>query len=330
MSPVRHCCSNGVAKEGFGAGVKKTVAAIGIFDGVHLGHRAIIKSAVRRARVIKGRSVIITFDPHPLKVLQPHKSVPLLMSTAHRARLIKELGVNLCLILKFNKQFSNLKPRDFVKKILVNKLKVSEVYIGSDFVFGKDCIGDASTLQKYGHCYGFEVKIVPMIKIARRIVSSTLIRNLIIKGRLEQAAQMLGRPVTVFGTVIRGARRGKLLGYPTANINPHHEAIPPNGVYAVWVRLKNRKYGGALYIGTRPTFREAEPAIEVHIFNFGKFIYGEEIEIIFVKRLRGDRKFKSQGKLVEQIKKDDIAARRILKLDIGGHFFRLVSELVPD
>lgn len=294
--------------------MKKTVAAIGIFDGVHLGHKAIIKSAVRRARAIKGESVVITFDPHPLKVLQPHKPIPLLMSTAHRVKLISELGVDACLVLKFDKKFSNLKPHIFVKKILVDKLKVSELYIGSDFVFGKECQGNAITLQKYGWRYGFKVKIMPMVKLAGGVVSSTAIRRLIIRGRLKEAAHMLGRPVTVFGTVKRGAHRGRTLGYPTANIDPHHEAIPPSGVYAVWVRLRNRKYGGASYIGTRPTFKEREPVIEVHIFNFRKLIYGEDIEIIFVKRLHGDRKFSSQQELVEQIKRDDINARRILKM----------------
>lgn len=295
--------------------MKRTVAAIGIFDGVHLGHKAIIKSAIKRARAVKRKSVVITFDPHPLKVLQPDKSIPLLMSTAHRVRLITELGVDLCLVLKFNKRFSNLEPRDFVKKILVDKLKVNEVYIGSDFVFGKDGIGDASLLQKFGRCYGFKVNVIPMVKVGGRVVSSTTIRNLIIKGRLKEATEMLGRPVTVFGTVIRGARRGKTLGYPTANIDPHHEAIPPSGVYAVWVRLRNRKYGGALYIGTRPTFGEREPIIEVHIFNFCKLIYGEDIEIIFVKKLRGDRKFSSQQELIEQIRKDSLQAQRVLNLN---------------
>lgn len=294
--------------------MKKTIAAIGIFDGVHLGHKAIIKSAVRRAKVIKGKSVVITFHPHPLKVLQPDKPIPLLMSTAHRLRLIGGLGVDNRLLLKFNKRFSNFQPRDFVRKILVDKLKVSEVYIGSDFIFGKNGVGNAVLLKEFGRCYGFKVKIMPMIKIKGRVVSSTTIRNLIMKGRLNEAAQLLGRRVTVFGTVVKGVRRGKSLGYPTANIDPHHEAIPPSGVYAVWVRLKNRTYGGALYIGTRPTFAETEPVIEVYIFNFRKLIYGEDVEIIFIKRLRGDRKFRTQQKLIEQINIDNINVRRILKI----------------
>lgn len=294
--------------------MKKTIAAIGIFDGVHLGHKAIIKSAVRRAKTIKGKSVVITFHPHPLKVLRPDKLLPLLMSTAHRLRLIGELGVDDCLLLKFNKRFSNFQPRDFVKKILVDKLRVNEVYIGSDFIFGKNGVGNAVLLKKFGRCYGFKVKIMPMIKIKNRVVSSTTIRNLIMKGRLNEAAQLLGRRVTVFGTVIKGARRGKSLGYPTANIDPHHEAIPPSGVYAVWVRLRNRTYGGALYIGTRPTFAETEPVIEVYIFNFRKLIYGEDVEIIFIKRLRGDKKFSSQQKLIKQINMDNINVRRILKI----------------
>lgn len=292
--------------------MRRTVAAIGIFDGVHLGHKAIIKSAVRRAKAIRGRSIVITFDPHPLKVLQPHKPVPMLMSTAHRVKLIKELGVDLCLVLKFNKRFANFQPRDFVKNILVDRLRVNEVYIGSDFIFGKGGRGNAVLLRKFGHCYGFKVKSMPMVKIAGRVVSSTRIRNLIIKGRLNEAARMLGKPVTVCGTVIKGARRGKLLGYPTANVDPHHEAIPPSGVYAVRVKLRNKEYGGALYIGTRPTFGEKEPVIEVHIFDFWRLIYGENIEIIFAKKLRGDRKFSSKQKLIAQMGKDILRTQQVL------------------
>jgi len=292
--------------------MKKTVAAIGIFDGVHLGHRRIISAAVRAAKESGGRSIVITFDPHPLKVLRPHKPIPSIMSTVHRVRLIRELGADSCSVIRFTKKFSNLKPREFVKKMLVDKFRVSDLFVGSNFVFGKGNAGDTALLKNLGCEYGFKVTVVPMVKVGGKIVSSTTIRNLIIRGNLSEASHMLGRPVTVFGTVVSGAGRGKLLGYPTANINPHHEAIPPSGVYAVRVRLGNKKFGGALFIGHRPTFGEREPVIEAHIFDFRSVIYGEDIEVAFIKRLRGVRKFNSHEKLVEQIKKDDALARLIL------------------
>lgn len=292
--------------------MKKTIAAIGIFDGVHLGHRRIIKAAVRAAKRSKGRSIVITFDPHPLKVLKPCQPIPSIMSTAHRMRLICELGADVCAVIKFTRRFSGLKPRDFIKKVLVDRFKASELFIGSNFVFGKNNAGSAALLKRLGPEYGFKVAIVPMVKVNGKVVSSTAIRNLIIRGKIKEASRMLGRPVTVFGTVVSGASRGRLLGYPTANIDPHHEAIPPSGVYAVRVRLGNKKFGGALFIGHRPTFGEKEPVIEAHIFDFRSMIYGEDIEVTFIKRLRGVRKFAGHRKLVEQIRKDDAYARRIL------------------
>lgn len=296
--------------------MKKTVAAIGIFDGVHLGHKKIIRAAARAAKRIGGRGVVITFDPHPLKILRPHKPIPSIMSTAHRVRLICELGADACSIIRFTKKFSNLKPRDFVKKILVDKFRISELFVGTDFVFGKNNTGDIALLKSLGREYGFKVRVVPMVKAGGKIVSSTAIRELIIGGRLAGASSMLGRPVTIFGTVVSGAGRGRLLGYPTANIDPHHEAIPPSGVYAVRVRLGKKEFGGALFIGRRPTFGGGEPVIEAHIFDFRSMIYGEDIEVTFVKRLRGVRKFTGREKLIEQIKNDDLLARRVLRRGI--------------
>jgi riboflavin kinase / FMN adenylyltransferase len=294
--------------------MKKIVAAIGIFDGVHLGHRKIIRAAARAAKRIGGRGAVITFDPHPLKILRSHNPIPSIMSTAHRVRLIRELGADACSVIRFTKKFSSLKPRDFVKKILIDRVKVSELFVGTNFVFGRDNSGDIALLKSLGREHGFKVRVVPMVKAGGKIISSTAIRGLIIKGRLEEASRMLGRPVTIFGTVISGAGRGRLLGYPTANIDPHHEAIPPSGVYAVRVKIGNKKFGGALFIGRRRTFGEREPVIEAHIFDFRSVIYGEDIEVTFVKRLRGVKKFAGHERLVEQIGKDDIAARRMLKM----------------
>lgn len=294
--------------------MNRIVAAIGVFDGVHKGHRKIILSAVKDAKRNKARSLVITFDPHPLKVLKPARSVPSIISTSHRLRLIRALGAGSCRVIRFNRSFARLSPRAFVEKILVRRFKVSRVFIGGNFVFGRKNAGNAALLRKLGKEYDFDVRVVPMVKAGGKVVSSSMIRRLIIKGDLAGAAAMLGRPVTISGTVISGKRRGRLLGYPTANIEAHHEAIPPSGIYAVRVNVKGRSYGGALFIGAASTFGEKESAIEVHIFGLHEFIYNEKIEVVFVKHLRGARKFSDHSKLVEQIKRDDINARRILNI----------------
>ena len=292
----------------------KNIAAIGIFDGVHLGHKKIISSAVRAARRIGSRSMVITFDPHPAKVIIPSRSVPSIMSTRHRIASICGLGADRVCVIKFDRKFAALSPAGFARDVLVRRYRVSDVYVGGNFVFGKRNSGDCSALKELGERYGFAVHVVPLIKVRGRTVSSSAIRGLIVKGRLDEASKMLGRPVSVAGTVVGGKRRGRLLGYPTANIDPHHEAIPPGGVYAVWVRVKGKRYGGALFIGAPSTFGEKDPVIEVHIFGFRDFIYKEDIEVVFVKRLRASRKFPDHRKLVEQIRRDDIQARKILKL----------------
>lgn len=294
--------------------MKKVILAIGIFDGVHKGHRKIISAAVREARRRKAENVVLTFDPHPLKVLRPRTPVPSIMSTPHRLELICALGADRCCVIKFDRRLSRFSPREFAEKVLAKRYKASKVFVGSNFVFGKDNAGNAVLLKRLGREFRFEVEIVPMAKSGGRVISSTAIRRYILKGKIDEASRMLGRPVVIYGTVISGKKRGRLLGYPTANIDPHHEAIPPAGVYAVWVKRKGRRYGGALFIGRRSTFGEKETAIEVHIFDFHDFIYHEDIEVEFVKRLRGVRRFSNHTKLTAQIKQDDMKARKVLNI----------------
>jgi len=293
--------------------MKKKILVIGIFDGVHIGHRRIISEAIREAKLRKTESVVITFDPHPLKVLKPGISVPSIVSASHRLRLICALGADICCVIRFTKKFARLTPEEFAKNILAEKFNASKVFVGENFVFGRNNSGNTALLKKLGAKYGFEVRTVPIVKVEGKAVSSTLVRSLIINGRLKEAAAMLGRPVSIYGTVVSGKKRGRLLGYPTANIDPHHEAIPPEGIYAVWVSCGGKRYGGALFIGKPSTFREEEPVIEVHIFDFHEFIYHENIEVIFVKRLRGARKFSDHDKLIAQIRRDDVRARKILR-----------------
>jgi riboflavin kinase / FMN adenylyltransferase len=294
--------------------MNKTFAAIGIFDGVHRGHARIISSAAREAAKAGATGMAITFDPHPAKVINPRRKTPSIISTPHRVRLIKGLGIGKCEVIKFDRKFAGISPREFARDVLARKFRVAKVFVGRNFVFGKGNSGDARMLKRLGAEFGFAVKIVPMVKSEGREISSTSIRKMIIGGDLKGARRMLGRPVSVFGTVISGRQRGRLLGYPTANIDPHHEAIPPGGIYAVWVNVKGKTYGGALFIGAASTFGEKDPSIEVHIFGLHEFIYKEDVEVIFVKRLRSSRKFRDHEKLIEQIKRDDKAARKALGL----------------
>ena len=285
--------------------IRNLVASIGIFDGVHRGHQKILKKLVGEAKKRKTKSLVITFYPHPRKVLKSDSNIPLLTSLKHRLRLIEDFNVDFILVIKFTKYFSKMKAEDFVKKILVDKLNVKTLIVGKDFLFGYKERGDFRLLKNVSKKYGFKVFGIESLKLKKGLVSSTRVRHLIEKNNLKEASLMLGRKVTVLGTVVKGRRIGRKLGFPTANINPHHEAIPGSGVYTVDVRMKKKVYKGVLNIGTRPTFsKDKEPSIELHILNFKKDIYGKNIEITFKRRIRKERKFNSVEALRKQIKID--------------------------
>lgn len=281
--------------------MKKTsypsVVTIGIFDGVHEGHQAILKKVIQEARKSRLRSVVITFDPHPVKVLSPSAEIPFLMSLEHRIRLIKKMGVDDCLVMKFTKEFSRLSPEDFIKSVLIDKLNLRVLVTGGNFLFGFREKGGTKLLKRLSKIYDFKFYSIPPLKINRDFISSTRIRRLIEKGDLNLASKMLGRPVTILGTVVKGKRLGRKIGFPTANVDPHHESIPPSGVYSVDVALDEKNYRGILNIS-------AHKIIEVHIFNFKKGIYGKNIEVIFKQKIRDEKKFKSLEALKQQISLD--------------------------
>jgi riboflavin kinase/FMN adenylyltransferase len=292
---------------------KGSVAAIGIFDGVHIGHRAIIETLTRRARALGLTSVVITFRAHPSKILRPAHAPATLVSLKHRLRLIEDLGVDVTMVLNFTKEMASLEPCKFIETFLAEKIKPKEIVIGKDFHFGRHRAGDIRLLEFFGNIYGFKVRPVGTVRSLGLKVSSSRIRTLIRKGDLERASALLRRPVSVLGTVVHGTKIGSILGYPTANVNPHHEAIPPSGVYAVRVKYMGKLYGGVLNIGFRPTIdRTTEPRIEAHIFAFKKKIYGKDLEIFFVRKLRDERVFRSRDALVRQIKADEKKARLAL------------------
>ena len=294
---------------------KKPVVTIGVFDGVHLGHKEVISGLVKRARCIKGTSVVVTFDPHPAKILYPKKTLPLLMSPEHRIKLIEELGGDALILLKFTRSFSKLSAENFVKCILVKKIGAREILLGKDFVFGRNKLGKRSFLKMAGEKSGFKVIEIPMARHSGALISSSRIRRLITEGKIDLASKLLDRPVSILGTVKKGVKRGGLLGYPTANIDPHHEAIPPSGVYAVLARYKGKTYGGILNIGNRPTFyKYSEPTIEVHMFNFKESIYDEDLQIEFVKKVRDEKRFPGKDALIDRIRLDEEKSREILSM----------------
>jgi len=292
----------------------KPVVALGVFDGVHRAHRLILREVAVHAHRIKGTSMVVTFFPHP----QRKES---LYSLEHRLRLISQLGIDVCIVIKFNRQFSQISAEDFIKKFIVDKLEASYIYVGRDFRFGRKAEGNVKTLKKLSGVYSFKIRVFDIINQGGRPISSTTIRGLVTAGKLVSARNLLSRPVSVLGTVIKGAYLASKLGFPTANINPHHEVLPPSGVYAVKVNFNKRKLNGICYIGTRPTFRKQlkgryknEKRVEVHIFNFKENIYGKDIEIEFIKVLRREMVFSSLRSLVSQVKKDIISAKKVLFL----------------
>ena len=294
---------------------RPSIVTIGVFDGLHIGHRAIIKKVAAEAKKSGSTSVAITFDPHPIKVLGSGHSVPSLISLKHRIRLIEELGIDTLLVIKFTRSLSRMSPEKFIKNVLIGKLRVKRLFVGENFYFGKGADAGAANLQDIAKGRGFEVTVVRSVKSGTHIVSSSLIRKFIREGRLREAERLLGRPVSVLGTIVKGSGIARGLGCPTANINPHHEVIPPRGVYAVRARLGKRSLRGILNIGFRPTFyssRDKEPTIEVHLFAFNGNIYNKDIEVYFVKKIRDERKFRSKAALIKQITADLVLARGIL------------------
>ena len=285
--------------------------ALGVFDGVHAGHVNILKDAVKKARRIKGTSIVLTFSPHP----QKEES---LYSLEHRLKLIGGLGTDVCIVINFNRNFSRIKANDFIKNILIKKIRAHYIYIGKNFRFGRRAEGNFETLREFVRDYHYKLKLFAVIKRRNKPISSTNIRVLIKSGELRAAADLLSRPVSILGTVIRGNFLARSLGFPTANINPHHEVLPPAGVYAVRIIFNKKKLNGICYIGSRPTIKEQKikgkkspKHIEVHIFDFNKNIYGKYLEIQFIKRIRDEKKFPSRLALTQRVKKDIASVRKL-------------------
>ncbi len=281
------------------------VLTMGNFDGVHYGHQAIFRRIKQRAEEVNGTSIVLTFDPHPQKVLHPEKELHLINRLEEKIAIIQRIGIDVVICMTFSKEFAAQEPEMFVRKTLVETLHVKEVYVGHDSRFGKDQQGASESLTQWGKRYGFIVRIVEPIMLHGEIVSSTKIRRFIREGKVDNAAEFLNRPYTLDGRVVSGAQRGALLlGCPTANIEVLHEVIPCNGVYICQVVWKDHVYQAVVNIGTSPTFRGQKRTVEAHLLDFDGNLYGENIQARFLKRIRGEIAFQHMQALAAKISED--------------------------
>lgn len=288
------------------------VVTIGNFDGVHRGHRHLFAKVTERARALGARSLAVTFDPLPAEVLRPDRAPKRLTTTQDRLALVAEAGLDCITVVPFTREFAALEAREFVAQ-LVDAASPREFVVGADFRFGHDRTGSPELLKELGAAYGFGVTVVERIGGER--ISSTSIRRALTDGDVAIAAELLGRPYALRGRVVPGAGRGRHLGFPTANVTvPDSLVIPADGLYAGRASVEGgpQHHPALIYIGTRPTFAEAERVVEVYLLDFQGDLYGQELTVQFIERLRGDQTFASSEALIEQMRADEVAARRLL------------------
>jgi riboflavin kinase / FMN adenylyltransferase len=288
---------------------------VGSFDGVHLGHQAVLREIDRRARAAGRASVLVTFDPHPLEVVNPGAAPPLLTTGPERLEILAQSPLDYVLLLRFDRHLADLTPEGFVREVLLDRCGVRELVIGHDHGFGRGRSGDVDTLRRLGASYGFGVDVVDPVDLGGQHVSSSRIRRAVAGGDLATAAAMLGRPYGVVGRVGQGERRGRLLGVPTINLNElsPRKLLPPDGVYAVEVEWRGGRAGGMMNQGPRPTFQDGRRILEAHLFGFEGDLYGEWVRVEWVERLRDIQRFDSVEHLKKQLQHD--RARAMVALD---------------
>ena len=291
---------------------RETVVTFGVFDGIHLGHQAVINTLLKRAAHDNLMSVLVGFYPHPLAFLAPEHCPSLLTPLSKRVEILQQLSIDEIIMLSFDAQIASMSPESFVECVLLEKCRARHVVVGYACQFGKNRAGNAERLVELSHGYGFDVSIVPPTEVDGAPVHSTRIREALAQGDLERSSQLLGRPYSLIGNVVYGDGRGKEIGFPTANIETQNQVYPPNGVYAIRAKLEERWLDGVLNIGTRPTFNGVNVQVEGHFFNFDEIIYGKSIEIFFVEKIRSEQKFPNPEFLVQQIQRDIAAAIEIL------------------
>ncbi|MBW1711906.1 MAG: bifunctional riboflavin kinase/FAD synthetase [Deltaproteobacteria bacterium] len=292
----------------------RPVVCVGNFDGVHLGHQALLGRVVSRARQIKGTAVALTFHPHPVRVLNPAGGPPLLTVKARKEELLAQTGLDILLNIQFTRQFASLSARDFVNKILIQKIGLAEFVVGYDQSFGQGREGGLELIRSIGQKMGIPIHVIGPVKVGGQPVSSTRAREMIEAGQIEEVMRLLGRPYQILGRVVRGHDRGgRLLGHPTANLRLLSEVVPARGVYAVVVQLADgSSLNGVTNVGLNPTFDDQALSVETFILDFKRDLYGELIRLNFMARLRDEMKFDSSQELAGQIKKDVALTRQLL------------------
>ena len=299
--------------EGFPRDDRRVVVTVGTFDGVHRGHRSVLEKIGARAVAVGGRSVLVTFEPHPLAVVRPEAAPKLLTTTDEKKAALADSRLDHVVFLAFTPELREYSPRRFVTEILIGGLGMSELVIGHDHGFGRGRSGDVRTLREIGAERGFAVEVVEAVRVDSAAVSSSSIRRALAEGRLGDANRGLGRPYPLTGTVVPGDGRGRELGFPTANLRlPREKLLPAEGIYACNATVPTGRFAGALHIGRRPTFRGVGEAVEVHLLDFAGDLCGREVRLELVERLRPVVAFGSTAELVEQMRADVSRTRKVL------------------
>ncbi len=301
--------------------LKRPVLTIGNFDGVHLGHRAILEIVVDRARSLGGEAILLTFEPHPRKIVQPDRPPSLLATLEQKAELLDAAGIDVLIVESFDLEFAQTPPEVFVNEYIQRRIAPTEVYVGYDFHFGRDREGSMRLLAETGPRLGFSVTVIPEITMGERDVNSTRIRDLLGTGQVKEAAELLGRPFSVRGSVVEGMKRGRGMGFPTANLAPDNEMLPHAGVYICAVRFlddgdpgRGEVIPAVTNLGYRPTFDDQRSLVaEAHLMDFSGDLYGRKVDLDFLERLRPEQKFESIDELKVQIGRDVDTARSWLQ-----------------
>jgi riboflavin kinase/FMN adenylyltransferase len=287
------------------------VLALGNFDGLHRGHQKIVERVKRGAAEHGGTPMAMTFDPHPPRIVRPDKAPPLLMTKAQRLEALHRAGIGCVAVVRFTRELSEWEPEAFVRTVLVEWLRVSEVWVGANFLFGHDRSGNFSLLRTLGQRYGFRADKIDPVRYKDFVVSSTRIRRLVSEGRMDEAGALLGHGYYVDGTIVEGRRRGREIGFPTANLMTDNELLPPHGVYATTTTIDGIVHAGLTNVGTRPTFGETDTTVETHLLNYSGDLYGRSVRLGFVLRLRDERRFDDVDALRSQIEADQRRAERL-------------------
>lgn len=280
------------------------VITMGNFDGIHKGHQKLFKQVIERAKQLGKKSLVITFYPHPVKFLHPEKELELITTFEDKIKIIESLGIDGLLCFDFTREFASTSPEDFIKKYIVDLIKPSEIYVGSNFTFGKERMGNVDFLIELGKKYNFKVNVVDILLEDGIQVSSTLIRNLIYKGKVDGARKLMGRAFSISGIVVKKSQRGQKLGFPTCNIVPEGVIIPAKGVYAAMVETPFGNHKAAVYVGNRPSFDGGETLIEAFLIEFKGNLYRKKIRVNFLEFIRPEMKFNSMVELKKQIEID--------------------------